>query len=50
MTDPEYLSRPWTLTRLLARQPDMRLREFVCQQNNRNFRAPDGTIATEIRR
>jgi len=49
MTDPDTLAAPWTVKRVFARQPGMRLREFVCQQNNRNYRGADGTIATDIK-
>jgi hypothetical protein len=49
MTDPDTLAEPWTVRRVFARQKGMRLREFVCQENNRNYRGADGAIATDIK-
>ena len=39
VTDPEYLTGPWTWTWAYRRWPDYRIQEYVCE-NNRYFRDP----------
>jgi hypothetical protein len=40
MIDPVAFTKPWTVTRTYRRHTDWRIREFVCEENNRN---PIGT-------
>jgi hypothetical protein len=35
MVDPEFLTEPWIVTRKYLKRPDLKIREFVCQENNR---------------
>jgi hypothetical protein len=37
VTDPEALTAPWTTTRTWARQRGWTIREYICEENNRNF-------------
>jgi hypothetical protein len=37
VTDPEALTAPWTTTRTWARQRAWTIREYICEENNRNF-------------
>ena len=37
VTDPEALTAAWTTTRTLGRHRDWTTREYVCEENNRNF-------------
>jgi hypothetical protein len=37
VTDPEALTEPWTTTRTLARHRDWTTREYICEENNRNY-------------
>lgn len=37
VTDPEALTSPWTTTRTLARHRDWTTREYICEENNRNY-------------
>ena len=48
MIDPKVLSRPWTVVRVFERRPDLVVGEFVCTENNRNFRDRDGRLATRM--
>lgn len=48
MHDPGVLTRPWTVVRVFERRPDLAVGEFVCTENNRNFRDRDGRLATRI--
>jgi hypothetical protein len=46
MTDPEALTRPWTVTRLFKRQaPDAQLFDYACAENNRNPVQANGNVA-----
>jgi hypothetical protein len=36
LTDPEALSRPWSFTWTYKRRRDWTLREYVCEQNNKD--------------
>jgi hypothetical protein len=42
--DPETFTRPWTTRRTYEWRPDIRLMEYVCEENNRN--EPDHTGVT----
>ena len=37
--DPDVFSAPWKLVRRYGYRPDLSLREYVCQDNNRNVSA-----------
>ena len=37
VTDPEALTAPWTTTRTLARHRDWTTREYICEENNKNY-------------
>jgi hypothetical protein len=37
VTDSEALTAPWTAARTLARHRDWTTREYICEENNRNF-------------
>ncbi len=39
ITDPEYLTEPWTFTYHYKRKPDYKMNEFVCE-NNREYQDP----------
>ena len=39
ITDPEYLTAPWTFTYHYKRKPDYKIGEFICE-NNREFADP----------
>jgi hypothetical protein len=36
ITDPVMFTQPWTTKRLYKARPDVRLMEYVCEENNRN--------------
>lgn len=40
ITDPEYLTAPWSWTWMYLRRPDYKLYEYVCE-NNREFADPE---------
>ena len=42
--DPIYYTRPWTAERVFDWRPDVRLLEYVCEENNRNV--PDADNRT----
>ena len=45
LTDPKALAKPWTVTKTYKRAPaDFKLMSYVCQENNRNPIAADGSI------
>jgi hypothetical protein len=48
MEDPEYFTEPWTVTRMFARRPGMRLGEYVCE-NQRNYTDAQGKIGTVLK-
>ena len=37
MEDPVTFTRPWTARRVYEWRPDIRLMEYVCEENNRNI-------------
>ena len=39
MVDPEFLTEPWVVTRKYLKRPDLKIREFVCQENNRSAKS-----------
>jgi hypothetical protein len=43
ITDPEAMTAPWTVTRTYAHRPDWTLKEYVCEENQRNPVKADGT-------
>ena len=46
--DPEALARPWTTTRILARHRDWTIREYICEENNRNFLDAQGKAGVKL--
>lgn len=46
--DSEALSRPWTTTRELARHRDWTIREYICEENNRNFLDTQGKAGVKL--
>jgi hypothetical protein len=49
ITDPKVLTGPWIVTRVFARQPDLMIGEFVCEDNNPYYRDTDGRLALHRR-
>ncbi len=43
VTDPVAFTRPWTVHRHYDLKSDWQIREYVCEDNNRNPILPDGT-------
>jgi hypothetical protein len=48
VTDPEALSAPFVSTRTLARHRDWTVREYICEENNRNFVDPTGKAGIKL--
>ena len=48
VTDPVVLEKPWVVRRVFMRRPDLRINEFVCTENNRNYMDADGRLATRL--
>jgi hypothetical protein len=46
--DPEALAKPWTTTRTLARHRDWTIREYICEENNRNFLDAQGKAGVKL--
>jgi hypothetical protein len=46
--DPEALTKPWTTTRTLARHRDWTIREYICEENNRNFVDAQGKAGVNL--
>jgi hypothetical protein len=46
--DPEALAQPWTTTRTLARHRDWTIREYICEENNRNFLDAQGKAGVKL--
>ena len=43
--DPEYFPRPWYMRDTYAWRPDLRIAEYVCEENNRNRPVNGHTVA-----
>ena len=43
--DPEYFTEPWFMRITFSWRPDMRLSEYVCEENNRNMPVNGRTVA-----
>jgi len=43
--DPEFFTRPWFMRDTYAWRPDMRISEYVCEENNRNMPVNGRTVA-----
>ena len=43
--DPEYFTEPWFTRMTFSWRPDMRLSEYVCEENNRNMPVNGRTVA-----
>ena len=48
VSDPEVLASPWTTTRTLARHRDWTIREYICEENNRNFVDAQGKAGVKL--
>jgi hypothetical protein len=48
VTDPEALAKPWTTTRTVARHRDWTIREYICEENNRNFVDAQGKAGVKL--
>jgi hypothetical protein len=49
VTDPEALTAPWTTTRTLARHRDWTTREYICEENNRNYVDAQGKAGISLK-
>ena len=49
VTDPEALTAPWTTTRTLARHRDWTTREYICEENNRNYVDTQGKAGINLK-
>ncbi|NQE61479.1 hypothetical protein [Caulobacter sp. RHG1] len=49
LTDPDVLDGPWTVTRLFAKQSGMRLREYICLENQRTYADDKGQLGTILK-
>ncbi len=45
ITDPVMFTKPWTTKRLYKARPDVRIMEYVCEENNRNAPVDGVTVA-----
>jgi hypothetical protein len=43
--DPEFFTQPWFMRDTYAWRPDLRLTEYVCEENNRNMPVNGRTVA-----
>lgn len=48
VTDPDVLAAPWTFMRTLARHRDWTIREYICEENNRNFLDAQGKAGVKL--
>jgi hypothetical protein len=46
--DPVAFTKPWVVRRLYDLKPGWEIKEYVCEDNNRNTINPDGTTATGV--
>lgn len=49
VTDPDVLAAPWTTVRTLARHRDWTIREYICQENNRNYVDAQGKAGVTLK-
>ena len=49
VTDPEVLAAPWTTNRILTRHRDWTIREYICEENNRNFLDAQGKAGVTLK-
>jgi hypothetical protein len=49
VTDPQVLAAPWTTTRTFARHRDWTIREYICEENNRNFLDAQGKAGVTLK-
>jgi hypothetical protein len=45
--DPQYYTKPWTTRRVFDWSPNIRMMEYVCEENNRNPPGADGTTTVQ---
>ena len=48
VTDSDVLAAPWTIVRTLARHRDWTIREYICEENNRNFLDAQGKAGVTL--
>lgn len=48
VTDPDALTAPWTTMRTLARHRDWTIREYICEENNRNYVDAQGKAGVDL--
>jgi hypothetical protein len=48
VTDPEALTEPWVTTRTLARHRNWTIREYICEENNRNYVDDQGKAGIKL--
>lgn len=48
VTDPEALTEPWVTTRALARHRNWTIREYICEENNRNYVDDQGKAGIKL--
>ena len=48
VTDPDALTEPWVTTRNLARHRNWTLREYICEENNRNYVDDQGKAGIKL--
>ena len=48
VTDPEALTEPWVSTRTLARHRNWTVREYICEENNRNYVDDQGKAGIKL--
>jgi hypothetical protein len=45
MDDPDYYTRPWTISKIFSWRGDMGITEYSCEENNRNVAVNGVTVA-----
>jgi len=48
--DPQALLEPWTVTRVYKRHTDWDIKEYICNQNNRDSADPEGRANINLKR
>lgn len=48
VTDPEALTEPWVTNRALARHRNWTIREYICEENNRNYVDDQGKAGIKL--
>jgi hypothetical protein len=50
IVDPKALLEPWTVTRVYKRHADWDIKEYICNQNNRDSADPEGRANINLKR